>query len=281
MPSAIGDRRDDAVDQARIGIGDDLLLHRAARCAVAHREDRHAEFLDELLLDLVGALGRNDRVGARAERVERRRGDGVAVVDVPGQAAVGVTDPLGRDVQVAEATAHVVAVGARAGTEAVQQLAVPSRVAAVAGGGERARRRIVRDRDDVGGAVDDADLLADDHRLAAGALIDVRRPLRGVEGPPLPGRVAVVVGDLGDRRALRLQRIELLVGAVGALQAERLDLAQERRVLRTGEQRRVDVVDVERDRGVAASAGDRHLVGAELKAGAPGRSAWSDRSRWS
>jgi hypothetical protein len=61
----------DAVEQARVGVGDHALLHRRAGAAPAHRVEHRAVGLDEALLDHHHGFGRDDVVAVLPEVVER------------------------------------------------------------------------------------------------------------------------------------------------------------------------------------------------------------------
>src|SRR5439155_1340641 len=126
--------RHDAVKQARIGVGDQMLLHRAAGGAVADGKQRPAELLDKVLLDLRDSLGRFHVVVVGAHHIERAGRDRVAardeVVEEAGAQVLDVELAVGAG-HGAEVAAHVI-VGLHAAAKTVDQLAVPA-------GGGRAR----------------------------------------------------------------------------------------------------------------------------------------------
>ena len=262
--------RHDGVEQAGIVVADQMLLHRPARGAMADGEQRRTELLDEVLLDLGDGLGRFHVVIVGAHHVERAGRDRIAagdeIVEKAGAQLLQIELLVGAG-HPAEAAPHVV-IGLDAAAEAVDQLAVPSRR-----GRARQRRRqcagrgIVEDVDDIGGAVDDALFLADDERdvLAfggpCGGDIGGARGL-GVERFPLAALVAIEIRDHGRRRAR---------GVGGRRQAVGLVLADERLLLRPGEQGAVDgMIDEGHGRFPAAGL-DGQLIGADPRALRPGR----------
>ena len=69
------------VEQPRIVVADQMLLHRPAGASAANRVARHAERLDEVLFHHHHRLGRHHVVRMGAEHVQRRPRQRVALRD--------------------------------------------------------------------------------------------------------------------------------------------------------------------------------------------------------
>ena len=143
------DARDDAVQDAGVGVGDLVLLDGAARAAPADGELHRPVGVDEVLLHHHRGLGRDDRGAVVVEHVERGRRD-------------GVTQRQELIVEHAARGGALVVAGVAAATEGVDELAVPARV------GTKRRRglAVVQRRDLVDASVDYPGLQPHDVRHA-------------------------------------------------------------------------------------------------------------------
>src|SRR6185503_6519356 len=198
--------RHDRVEQPRVVVGDQVLLHRAAGPPAADRPLDRTELIDEVLFHHHHRLRGDDVVGVGAEDVERRPGERETLRDRE-VAVLAVFEVAAIAVEPADRAPLVVAPG-DAAAEGVDEAPVP-RGATRPRRGER-RAGLVEERDRIDGAVDRAHLAPDDvgNRSALGG----RRH-----------------GDVGGTRRVRVERLERVRGRVAASSAEAV------RVVRRGE----------------------------------------------
>ena len=229
-------------------LGQQVLLHRGRRAAVAHRVLQRPVALDHELLGHHRRLGGDDVVAVVGVDVQARGRDHEAGAELRGLQHVA-----GRELAV---------LGPARAAEGVEELAAPR----LLGRPRHDRLRRVHEHGHLeDAAVDRPGHALDDERDGpagvGGRGLDVRGRVGRVVGDELVGRVAVEQLDPRRRVALGVERrAERRVGGVR--------VAGVGRDLRAGEDRAADRVVGDRD-PLAAAVGGAHgqRVGAELEAG--------------
>ena len=223
--------RDDPIQKAGIVLGDQVLLHRAARSADSDGVNGNSEALDEMLLDHHRRLGRDDVVAVVAEDIERRHRHRVSVRN-RGHVLQGGTDLA------------LAIPGAAAPAEPVHQAAVPARGGAPWVG--EIVRRIVEERNLVNRSIDRARLNSNDEilfmplcgRRAGNIGRALRGQVKGLEPRRDPGPSSSPLlrfYPVGGSVVVRAPRLDTAVGVRGRPQSSSFGPANEGFLVWSGE----------------------------------------------